>query len=132
LRRAEGGFAACMGSAQVLAQKVLLATCLVDKEPAMPGLREAIRRGCIRVCPVCDGFEVVGLKIAVFGPAKEALKHALFLRTYTADLTVLAPPGEAALDGNERAAMRNAKIRFIEDPVAGVFLRPDRRPAVRT
>ena len=132
LQRADGGFTALGGSGAVTAHRVLLATGLVDKEPAMPGLREAIRHGCIRLCPLCDGFEVAGRKIGVFGPAHEAVKHALFLRTYTANLTVVVPPGETGFNSDERAAMRGAQIRFIEDAVVGVYLRPDRRPAVRT
>ncbi len=132
LRPADGGFTAVIGSNHVIAKKVLLATGVVDKEPAMPGLREAIRQGCIRLCPICDGFEVLGLKVAVLGPATEALKHALFLRTYTADLTVLSPPGQTHVDAAGRAAMQEAGIGFIEEPVTELYLRPDRRTAVRT
>ena len=131
LQRSDGVFSASTPAGPVVAQKVLIATGIVDKEPPMHGLREAIRHGCIRLCPICDAFEMAGRKIAVFGPAKEALKHALFLRTYSADVTVLATPGEAALDGNDVAAMHEAKIRFIEEARA-IYLRPDRRPVVRT
>ena len=49
------------------ARKVLLATGLVDKEPEMRDLREAIALGAIRLCSICDGYDVMDRDIAVLG-----------------------------------------------------------------
>lgn len=130
-RRADGSFVASIGTERLITQKVLLATGIVDKEPAMPNLREAIHHGCIRLCPVCDGFDVLDRKTAVLGPVKEALKHTLFLRTYTADLTLLTLASDTRLTDAEQRTLRQANIRFIEEPVVDVFMMADRRTGVR-
>ena len=67
-------FIATVPGRQVRASKVILATGIVDKEPEMPNLREAIRSGVIRLCAICDGYDVTDEKIAVYGPAESALK----------------------------------------------------------
>ena len=40
----------------VRAQRVLLATGGLDVEPELPGVRDAVRRGLVRYCPICDAY----------------------------------------------------------------------------
>lgn len=77
----DGTFRASMGAESLLAQKVLLATGVVDKKPVMADLDQAIRCGAVRLCPVCDGFEVRDRRVAVLGTIEDALPPALFMRT---------------------------------------------------
>ena len=72
------------------ARCVLLATGVVDRKPEIPDLDRLIGRGLVRFCPVCDGYEALDRRVAVLGPTRHALKEAQFLRTYSADVTVLA------------------------------------------
>src|SRR3569623_224748 len=46
---------------------VMLATGVIDIEPELPGLTDAIRQGYIRHCPICDGYEVIDQTVAVIG-----------------------------------------------------------------
>ena len=55
----------------------------------MANLPTAIRTGHVRLCPVCDGYEVIDKEVAVLGPPDKAIEKALFLRPYTDKLTVL-------------------------------------------
>src|SRR5690606_1993014 len=71
------------------ARAVLLATGVVDVEPRLARIERAIRDGYVRHCPICDGFEVVGERIGVIGFGAGALAEALFLRTYSSDVTLL-------------------------------------------
>ena len=73
---------------------VLLATGIVDALPNLPALAHLIRSGHIRVCPICDGYEVIGRKVTVVGPRDQALQEARFLTTFTTDLTVVATDSE--------------------------------------
>jgi thioredoxin reductase (NADPH) len=99
------------------ARTVILATGAVDIEPALANLVSAVRRGLIRHCPICDGFEAMGQRIGVIGDGPYALREALFLRTYTHDVTLL-PLGKAiALSDQELAQARDAGIRLIEEPI---------------
>ena len=52
---------------------------------------DALARGLIRYCPICDGYEVTDKKVGVIGSGGRGVAEALFLRGYTADITLIAP-----------------------------------------
>lgn len=124
-------FVALVGEERVRARKVLLATGIVDKEPEMANLREAIEAGCIRLCSICDGHEVIDRKVAVYGPARSALSHALFMRTFTDKITLLVPRGDEPLDGAARQTLKRAGVRYSEEPVCEISMGEDRQARVR-
>jgi len=98
------------------AASALVATGIVDIVPAVPGLRQAIRRGVVRLCPICDGFEVSDRRIAVYGPPESVIGHALFLRTYSPHVTaVFSAPGKLTAD--DGALARRHKLSMIPTPL---------------
>jgi thioredoxin reductase (NADPH) len=84
-----GGFTAMIGTDRIRAERVLLATGGLDAEPELPGIRDAVRNGLVRYCPICDAFEVLGRRVGLISYGKCRVKEALLLRGYTADLTVM-------------------------------------------
>jgi thioredoxin reductase (NADPH) len=124
-------FVATAGGNQVRARKVLLATGIVDKEPEIANLREAVAAGCIRLCPICDGHEVIDRPVAVYGPAASTVSHALFMRTFTADLALLVPRGDPPLDGEGRRRLEQAGIRYLASPVCEIEMTTRKRARVR-
>jgi len=90
LRRGDdGGFVADLAGRTIAARTVILATGVVENKPPVPHLADAVKRGVIRTCPICDGYESIGKRIAVLGHGPHAAAEALFLRTYASALTVL-------------------------------------------
>jgi thioredoxin reductase (NADPH) len=81
-----GGFAASVGKEQVEARFILMATGLIDEAPAITGGHEL--QNSIRYCPVCDGYEAMDRRIGVLGALEAAAKKAVFLRTYSRDVSV--------------------------------------------
>ncbi|CDX46981.1 FAD-dependent pyridine nucleotide-disulfide oxidoreductase [Mesorhizobium sp. ORS 3359] len=73
----------------VQASRVVLATGVVDRAPAISGLRKAIASGAVRLCPVCDAYEVQGQRIAIVGPDHSALREALYLRRYSPSVSII-------------------------------------------
>ena len=65
----EGGFSAEWGEGPVTARKVLLATGVTNRRPPMDEELhdEALARGLIRYCPICDGYEVTDKTVGVIG-----------------------------------------------------------------
>jgi thioredoxin reductase (NADPH) len=118
----DGGFVASAGPIQIKARTVLLATGVVDRKPEMDNLEEAIRLGFVRLCPICDGYDVMDRRIAVLGPLDLAPKHALFLRTYTRDVTVLKSDLTSVLGPEDRKCLGAAGITVIEAPIAGLTM----------
>ena len=69
---------------------------------------DAIRRGLVRHCPVCDGYEAKGQRIGVIGNDARVAKEALFLRTYSDSVTVLTLGHRVGFSQDDRAAMAAA------------------------
>ena len=88
-----GLFTATWGSGCATARSVLLATGVTNRRPPMDEKLhdEALARGLVRYCPICDGYEVTDKKIGVIGSDSHGVAEALFLRSFTADVTLIAP-----------------------------------------
>jgi thioredoxin reductase (NADPH) len=94
LRRDPAGFAAVAGGTSITATTVLLATGVAEEIPPIPFVAEALRRGELRVCPICDGFEGQGRSVAIIGRGDHAAREALFLRTWAPRVSLLLAPGD--------------------------------------
>jgi thioredoxin reductase (NADPH) len=95
LEKTPGGFRLHAGDRVEEAPTVLLATGLVDRLPAIPGIDAALATSLARVCPICDAYEAIDARLAVLGDGPLALREAEFLRTYSQDVTVLMLGEEA-------------------------------------
>ena len=122
----DGTFEAIVAGDPVQAQRVLLATGGLDVEPELPGVRNAVGRGLIRYCPICDAYEVIGQKVALIAFGKCRLKEALLLRSYTADLTILTLGQPMELSAEERRSLHDAGISLQETPVKALSIVDDR------
>jgi thioredoxin reductase (NADPH) len=111
LQQTEAGFVATISKRTISAARVVLATGLVDRNLPIPGLKEAVDHGSIRYCPICDGYEVSDRRIGVLGHARDAAGKALFLRTYSKEVTLLTLDGKTPDDKVYRA-LSEAGIRF--------------------
>lgn len=137
LIRIPGGFQAaihapdgvCRGSVE--ARHVLLATGTEDVEPDFPDLPDAVRRGLVRYCPICDGYEARDQRIAVIGRGARGLGEAVFLaRTYTPDVTLLTLG--CPLDASERARAEQHGIAIVQEPVTRLDVEDARITVLRT
>jgi thioredoxin reductase (NADPH) len=134
----DGGFVATLADADgetrsIRARRVLLATGSDDIEPDLPDLPDAIRQGLVRYCPICDGYEASGKKIAVMGHGDRGMGEAIFIaRTYSSDVTLLTLGVPMHLDGDQRASLDEHKIRVIDEPIGALERDGDRIAAIRT
>jgi thioredoxin reductase (NADPH) len=99
-----GAFVAHCATQAVAARAVVLATGVVDIEPELPNLRDAIQQGLIRHCPICDGFEVIGQRIAVIGRGSKGAREALFVRNFTDSLSLFSL-GAADIPDEDRTSV---------------------------
>lgn len=129
---ADGLFSATVDGVAVRAQTVLMATGVIDVEPNLPNLPQAIERGLVRHCGVCDGYEVIGHRIGVLGRGAEGLREALFLRTYTDDITLMSLGEPVDLSAEQRGSAEMAGIVLMEEPVASVEIENDRIASLTT
>lgn len=119
----EGGFEAEWGSGTVTARAVLLATGVTNRRPPMDeALHDAaLANGLIRYCPICDGYEVTDKRIGVVGDDRHGVAEAVFLRSYSADVTLIAPDARLRkLDAQDWARLETCGIATVDGPVTTV------------
>lgn len=125
--RKENGFIASSDAGTIIARSVLLATGVVSRRPTMIEAdihAKALETGRLRYCPICDGFEVTDLRVAVLGTGAKGVSEALFLRSYTADLTLVAPQEGHDMSADERRSLLEAGIK-IAGPCRAIWLDSD-------
>jgi len=107
------GFVAANDSAVFRARTILLATGVVNRRPRLLDDAEhatALSAGLIRYCPICDGYEVTDRVVAVIGTGQRGCDEALFLRSFTRLVTLVAPEGDHALDAEQRERLAGAGV----------------------
>ena len=128
LAKQDGFFHAETTAGPARAEKALLATGVRNLRPDMPEAThaEALARGLLRYCPVCDAYEVTDRDVALLGTGEHALGEARFLRSFTARVTLVAPYGQHRF-GDEQEADRAAwGIAALDGPVDRIALEEDR------
>jgi thioredoxin reductase (NADPH) len=122
-----GLFTATWGSGCATARTVLLATGVANRRPPMDEALhdDALARGLIRYCPICDGYEVTDKKIGVIGSDSHGVAEALFLRSFTADVTLIAPDKAMKLKTHDQMKLKAAGIDCVDGPTQAVALTND-------
>lgn len=117
LRRDGDVFVAADGTRTWRARYVVLACGVVDQLPPIDGIEAAIDSGAVRLCAVCDGYEARDERIAVYGPADDAVEHAIFLRTFSRTVAAVAATPQAVSQDAARKA-RDAGVEVVPMPQA--------------
>ena len=119
------------GMEQIAARRVVLATGSVDIEPDLPDMPNAVQRGLVRYCPICDGYESRDRKIAVIGYGAHGIGEAVFIaRTYSRDVTLLTLGQVLELNPEQQARLDEHDIKIVESPVESLEIENDRISAV--
>ncbi len=137
LRQDGAGFAAEITEAggrtrQVRARHALLATGAIDVQPDLPNLADALQRGLVRYCPICDGYEARGQKVAVIGHGDHGLREAIFVaRTYSHDVTLLSAGSAVKLSPEGQRLAQQMGIDVITASVEALEVQGERIAAIR-
>jgi thioredoxin reductase (NADPH) len=118
LARDGDAFVGSVAGRTLHARSVLLATGVVNRRPAMPDALhdDALRQGLLRYCPICDGFEITDKRVGVVGTGERGTKEALFLRSYTREVTLIAPEGAHTLSPHDREELAQAEVALVDGP----------------
>src|SRR5436305_9311162 len=122
-----GLFTATWGSGCATARTVLLATGVSNRRPPMDEELhdQALSRGLVRYCPICDGYEITDKRVAVIGSDSHGVAEALFLRSYTADVTLIAPDKALRLKPEDNQKLKEARIECVDGPAQAVGIARD-------
>ena len=129
ITREDDGFAVDTDERTFRSRTILLAAGVVNHRP--PGMEDslhddALDRGLLRYCPICDGYEVTDKRVGVIGTASHGTAEALFLRGYTRDLTLISPQGEHDLDDSCNERLDAADVVRIAGPCGAYAIEGDK------
>ena len=122
-----GLFTATWGSGEATARTVLIATGVTNRRPPMDEQLhdDALARGLVRYCPICDGYEVTDKRVGVIGSDRHGVAETLFLRSYTADLTLIAPDKALRLSAEDQKKLKAAGVETVDGPAQAVAITGD-------
>ena len=113
-KRSDGIFEAAAKSRHLRARKVLLATGARDMEPDIPGLAPSLQTGQVRYCPVCDGFETEGQRVAVLGKEVHGLRESAFIAGFRNEVTWLSLGSRHAVSDEDLARLRDLGVLIAD------------------
>ena len=119
-----GLFTVTWGSGSAVTRSVLIATGVTNRRPPMDEdlHDEALSRGLVRYCPICDGYEVTDKRVGVIGSGSHGVAEAVFIRSYTADVTLIAPDKALRLKPEDSRKLRDAGIECVDGPAQAVAI----------
>ena len=130
-KRIEGGFSVTVGAGELLkGKRLILATGVVDRLPAIPGLQERWGKSVFH-CPYCHGYELDQGRIGVIASSELSMHHALMLPDW--GTTTLFTNGAFVPDADQSSQLRargvtieTALVREIRGDRADVALEDGR------
>ena len=128
LKLVAGAFLGLTSNASISARTVLLATGVANRRPAMTDEvhDSALAAGLLRYCPICDGYEITDRPVAILGTGDRGVREAEFLRSYTKDVTLIAPDGIHDLNADQKSRLNAASVTMLDGPCLGFDLKPKR------
>ena len=119
-------FSAELAIETLSARSVLIATGVVNRRPAMmtDTLHDAaLAAGLMRYCPICDAYEVTDKPIAVLGSGARAVREAEFLRSYSAEVTLISDGSSSGLTPEQISALTDSGVTLLPGPPLGYEIR---------
>jgi thioredoxin reductase (NADPH) len=116
IRRPGAGFEIVLEGQVVTSKAVILATGVENRRPEMDDLEhaEALARGLLRYCPICDGYEVTDQPIAIVGTGDRLVGETRFLRSYTGTITVFSETGMLGLSVSQRHELSDLGVEMLD------------------
>lgn len=101
---------------QFTTRKLLLATGVTDKLPAIAGFAELWGTSVFH-CPYCHGWEVRDQPLAIYGKAEAGFEMAKHITGWSRDL-ILCSDGDADLSDDQRKQLSTWGIKLREEKIA--------------
>jgi thioredoxin reductase len=112
-----GTFEVTLGARRLVrSRKLLIATGVFDHVPALDGIESLFGRSVFQ-CPYCDGWELRGAAVAVYGKHQRGFEMARAMTAWTCDI-VLCTDGPSRLSLAARGHLERNGIKLIEERIA--------------
>ncbi len=125
-------FVAESSTGELRARTVLIATGITDAGLPIENWREAVAAGAVRLCPVCDGYDVLDKRIAIVSSPNNPVGHALFMRTFSGSVTLFERDPDMSLTAEQRRKLEEAQVRYNMSPLLGITMTDTMKPVLHT
>ena len=132
LRIEDGAFVGTWEGGEVRALTVLVATGIVDKSLPVDHWRDAVASGAIRLCPVCDGYDVADQRIAIISSETNPIGHAMFMRSFSPHVTLFDRSEGVILSSEDEHRLETAGVHYVHAAVREVSLTSELKPVLHT
>lgn len=106
------------GGVTYTSTKLIIATGIKDIMPDIPGFAESWGITLVH-CPYCHGYELRGLKTAIFAEAEKALHLAPLIKNLTNDLTVVTS-GQYPYSDDQIAQLKAMDVDVVQNPIQSI------------
>jgi thioredoxin reductase (NADPH) len=113
---------------ELRARKIILAMGVRDRHPDIPNIEPHIGH-FVRYCPVCDGYEHTGMQLGIIGSGGSVARHALFLQTFSNDITIFLHGKSEETLGHYRPLLERKGIAWYEPRVVRIMEKQGREPS---
>lgn len=132
IERSEDGLFNVVTESEILRSRtVLLATGVVDVDPEIKGFQAVKEDGLIHYCPICDGFEFTNECIGVIAREEHGIDEAIFIKRFSADLTLIDIENGAYLNNASMERLAHAEIALVQGKVSSMYTDESKRIHVR-
>jgi thioredoxin reductase len=96
-------------------RKLLIATGVRDQLPPLPRIEEFWGTS-VHQCPYCDGWELRGAPVAVYGKGSRGFEMARAMTAWTSDIA-LCSDGSAGLKKDQKEQLSRNGVQLIEERI---------------
>jgi thioredoxin reductase (NADPH) len=132
LEKGKDAFKTTINNKSFLAQKVLLATGIADHHPLIENWREGVLKGKIRLCPICDAYDVTDKNIAIVSSLDCCVDHARFIRHYSRQVTLFCLPAAIGLSREAFLDLHNMDVFVVDEAIKTIAAEGEERVKVES
>ncbi|HEX3015368.1 MAG TPA: NAD(P)/FAD-dependent oxidoreductase [Desulfobacteria bacterium] len=112
----DGQFTVEAGNQAFTGRRVIFATGVSDNTPNVPDVFDFLGRSIFH-CLDCDGYELIGKKVVVFGKGNAAADAALRVLTFSKQVFIASNGEQLSIDEKYLAKLKSNGIDRIETPI---------------
>jgi len=106
----------------IFSKKVLLATGVQDDHPDIKNWSDAVSKGTVRLCPICDGYDVTDQRIGLISKSSSSLGHSRFLRTFSKNITLFCSPSATELTDEARHQLGVVDVIVSDEVIENILV----------
>lgn len=122
-------FKALVEEKAIYAKKVLLATGISDRHTFIDNWSESVLSGKIRLCPICDAYDITDTDLAIISSIDCCVAHAKFIRHYSSKIALFCVPAANQLSVDDRASLMEMDVQVNDEAIEKIRV-ADNQPVI--